>query len=195
MDRKTPGIKEPKIISFDTPFILKTKRILLRSFKVSDITEGYVKALNDETVIGLTESRYRSWTQSQAVEYVKKKANIQGTSHLVGIFINQGKKHIGNIRLHSFSPHNSRVEIGILIWDKREWGKGYGTEALQVLIDYIFINLKLHKICAEYYAINKGSKKMFEKLKFVKEGVFKDYYFVANKYIDAVRVAKINPKL
>lgn len=173
---------------------LTTKRLHLRIFQVSDITVEYVNALNSEEVIGLTESRYRKWDLDEVKKYVEEKSNISWESVLIGIFVKKGEKHIGNIRLHSFSKFNKRVEMGILIWDKKEWGKGYATEALEKLIHYIFNQLRLHKICAEYYSVNKGSEKIFKKLKFKKEGVFKDHFIVNGKYINAIRIAKFNPR-
>ncbi len=173
---------------------IETNHLSLRLFKESDITAAYVKALNSPEIIGLTESRYRTWNKIQVTEYVKNKGNIPGESILIGIFLKGKRKHhIGNIRLHSFSDYNKRVEVGILIWNKREWGKNYGTEALEALADYIFTHLGLHKVCAEYYSINKGSAKMFKKLGFRVEGVFKDHFFADGRFIDAVRVAKYNP--
>lgn len=173
---------------------LKTDRLHLRIFRLEDITDEYVQALNSDDIIGLTESRYRSWSLEEVKEYVQKKANDPGQSLLVGIFTKDEEKHIGNIRLHSFSQFNKRVEVGILIWDKREWGKGYATEALETLIDYIFNQLILHKICAEYYSVNKGSEKIFKKLGFKKEGIFKDHFIVNGKYVNAIRIAKFNPR-
>jgi len=172
---------------------LKTKRVQLRIFKTEDITPEYVKALNSAEIIGLTESRYRSWNLDEVKQYVKEKANIPDESILVGIFV-KGERHIGNIRLHSFSKFNKRVEVGILIWDKNEWGKGYATESLEELIDFLFENWDIHKVCAEYYSINEGSKKIFEKLGFKKEGIFKDHFLVNGKFVDAIRIAKFNPR-
>lgn len=186
-------VKKPDF-NEDPPIDLSTKRLHLRLFKVSDISKKYIKALNSPEIIGLTESRYRSWSEAEVKEYVNKKGNLKGESLLIGIFI-KGKeeRHIGNIRLHSFSEINRRVELGILIWDKKEWGKNYGTESLEVLVDLIFNNLNLHKICAEYYSVNKGSGKMFKKLGFKVEGILKQHFLVNNKFVDAVRVAKYNP--
>lgn len=172
---------------------LKTKRLHLRIFTVKDITSQYVKALNTKDIIGLTESRYRTWDLNEVRRYIQEKAYNPGQSVLIGIFLLEGERHIGNIRLHTFSNHNSRVEVGVLIWDKNEWGKNYGTEAMEAVINYIFEKLKLHQVCAEYYSINRGSAKMFKKLGFKKEGILKDYFLVDNKYVDAVRIAKFNP--
>lgn len=170
---------------------IKTGRLLLRQFKINDITPEYVKALNNQKIIGLTESRYRGWTLKQVRDYVREKGNKKGESLLIGIFLKNGK-HIGNIRLHSLSDHNKRVELGIMIWDKKEWGKDYGTEALGAIVKFIFEELELHKVCAEYYSINKGSAKMFKKLDFQIEGILKDHFLVEGKFVDAIRIAKFN---
>ncbi|MDP2673138.1 MAG: GNAT family N-acetyltransferase [Nanoarchaeota archaeon] len=172
---------------------IKTDRLHLRIFTIKDITPKYVAALNDEEVIKLTESRYRKWNMASVKKYVGEKANKANESLMIGIFL-KGGEHIGNIRLHSFSVYNKRVEVGILIWDRNEWGKGYATEALNAVSNYIFNILKLNKICAEYYSINKASAKMFKKLRFKTEGVFKNHFIINNKYIDAVRIAKFNLK-
>ena len=171
---------------------INTQRLHLRIFTVNDITPEYIRALNDKEVIGLTESRYRKWNVQNVKEYVRKKANKPNESLMIGIFLKDTGKHIGNIRLHNFNTYNKRVEVGVLIWDKDQWGKGYATEALKTVYNYIFDTLNLHKICAEYYSINKASAKMFKKLGFEIEGGLKDHFLVDGKYIDAIRIAKIN---
>lgn len=170
---------------------INTKRLYLKTFKTSDVTDEYIESLNSEEIVGLTESRYRKWNKAQARQYVKKYADKPWESLLIGLFKKSGE-HIGNIRLHSFSKYNKRVEVGIMIWDKNEWGRNFATEALEAVIGYVFHKLKLHKICAEYYAINKASEKIFRKLGFIVEGTFKDHFLVDGKYVDAVRVAKFN---
>lgn len=172
---------------------LATERLHLRMFNETDITKPYIKALNSKSIIGLTESRYRKWSEKEVIEYIKLRGNVPGESLLIGIFIKGKKeKHIGNIRLHSFSGYNKRVELGVLIWDKNMWGKGFASEAISSLCDYLFYILDMHKICAEYYGINKASEKLFSKLGFKIEGIFKDHFLVDGKFIDAVRVAKYN---
>lgn len=172
---------------------IKTKNLHLRIFKTEDITPEYVKSLNKKEIIGLTESRYRKWDMQNVKQYVKEKANKVNDSLIIGIFLEDSGKHIGNIRLHSFSTYNKRVEVGAMIWDKNQWGKGYGSEALEAIYYFIFNSMKLHKIVAEYYSINKAPAKIAKKLGFKIEGILKDQFLVDGKYIDAIRIAKINP--
>lgn len=170
---------------------IKTERLYLRIFKVSDVTPEYITSLNSKEIIGLTESRYTKWSKSKLIEYILKYSSKPWESLLIGVFTNKNK-HIGNIRMHSFSKYNKRVEVGIMIWDKNEWGKNFATEALEGIIGYAFDKLKLYKICAEYYSINKASAKIFKKLGFKVEGTFKNHFLVDGKFVDAVRVARFN---
>lgn len=169
-----------------------TERLYLREFHEEDITEAYLAALQDPEILKLTEARHTNWTKEAAIQYVRD-SNVPGVMELIGIFLKDTDAHIGNIRLSGFSSIHKRVEFGILIWNRAAWGKGYATEAIVGLDQYIFGELKFHKICADYYAINQASQKMFEKCGYEVEGVLRDHFLLDGQYIDSVRVAKYNP--
>lgn len=163
---------------------------MLRTCTIADIRQEYIDALNDPAVVGLTEARHTTWNMERARAYVEK-SNVPGESELIGIFLLNGK-HIGNIRLSNFSEFHRRVELGMMIFDKTEWNKGYTTEALRAIDHYAFDILKLHRIQADYYAINKASAAVFKKAGYNIEGIFRDHFRSGDGYIDSVRVAKIN---
>lgn len=167
-----------------------SKNLFLRPLRVGDVTKDYVHALRDEEVIKFTEARYTRWTENKVLDYVKN-INVPFQSQLIGIFLKENKKHIGNIRLLGFSKMYKRVDLGIMVFDKRQWSKGYGTESLTAICDYIFKVLGFHKICAGYYSLNKASHKMFKKVGFKVEGALKDHYIFNGRYVDFIRVAKI----
>jgi len=170
-----------------------TNNLYLRELSVKDITPSYVNALNDPEIVRLTGARYKQWNKENVKRYVIE-SNIKNVSQLIGIFLKKNYKHIGNIRLFNFNFHHKRVELGIMIFDKTEWSKGYGTESLSAISTYVFKTLKLHRICADYYAINIGSAKIFKKADFTVEGIFKDHFILNDKYVDSIRVAKLDSK-
>lgn len=167
---------------------VNTENLLLREMKIGDISDNYVQALNDPRIVEMTEARHTNWDRQKVVQYIND-SNISGLSQLIGIFLKKDKKHIGNIRLSGFSAIHKRVDLGIMLFDMSEWGKGYATEALKRVCQYVFGELNLHKICADYYSINVASAKMFNKAGFVIEGVFKEHFRLNERYIDSVRVA------
>ena len=167
-----------------------TKRLHLRQFAVDYITPEYIEALNDKEVVQHTDARHKSWNLENSKEFVLN-SNIEGTRELVGIFLKDSGKHIGNIRLH-FDNRERRVALGIMIWDKRQWNKGYGTEALNAISDYVFDDLGYHKLWAGYYTENASSAKLFKKAGFVIEGVFKDHFVLYGRFVDDVYIAKFD---
>jgi len=167
-----------------------TERLHLRQFTVDDITPEYIEALNDKKVVQYTGARHKSWNLESSQEFVLD-SNIEGIRELVGIFLKDSGKHIGNIRLH-FDKRERRVALGIMIWDKRQWGKSYGTEALNAISDYVFNDLGYHKLWAGYYTENISSGKMFKKAGFDIEGIFKDHFVLYGRFVNDVYVAKFN---
>jgi RimJ/RimL family protein N-acetyltransferase len=55
------------------------------------------------------------------------------------------------------------------IGDRRDWRKGYGTEALDLLLEYTFDELNLYRLGAEIIEYNQGALRLFEKAGFRQE--------------------------
>jgi RimJ/RimL family protein N-acetyltransferase len=77
---------------------------------------------------------------------------------------------IGLVNLDDLDWPNSHTEIGIALTDSSRRGQGLAAEALQILIDYAFGELGLHRIWARIIEDNVPSVKLFEKLGFLPEG-------------------------
>jgi len=76
-----------------------------------------------------------------------------------------------------------RANIGYDL-QKAYWNKGYITEALKSIIDFGFSSLDINRIEAEVMQGNTSSKKVLEKLGFIKEGVLREWMLWNNKYYD-----------
>jgi RimJ/RimL family protein N-acetyltransferase len=172
-------------------FLIYTKRLVIRIFSPENITEKYLKALNQNEIIGLTESRHQEWDMEKTIQFIEN-ANIPGESMLFGTFLKEKNKPIGNIRLFNFHELHNRAELSFLFYDKDEWNKGFATEALEAVLIYAFEKLKLHRIHADYYELNSSSAKLFEKLGFSLEGTYKDHFWLNHRYVDSIRVGKIS---
>ena len=73
---------------------------------------------------------------------------------------------IGNCGYDSIDHINQTAGIGIFIGNKNYWNKGYGTEALILLIDYGFKALNLHNIFLNVYSFNERAIRCYEKVGF-----------------------------
>ncbi len=92
-------------------------------------------------------------------------------------------KTIGSIDLFNFSPHHKRAGIGILI-TKQERGKGYASEALELIIKYSFETLNLHQLYCNISEDNEKSMKLFQKHAFKIIGNKKQWLRIKNKWMD-----------
>lgn len=73
-------------------------------------------------------------------------------------------------------------------------GQGLMTELLEAAIDYVFTELKLHRIMANYLPRNKASARVLEKLGFEIEGKARAYLKIAGNWEDHILSSKINPQ-
>ena len=99
---------------------------------------------------------------------------------------------VGMIDLFDFNPLNKRVGIGILLLPQHQ-NKGYGSEALEMIIDYAFTYLDVHQIFANITSENTKSIKLFEKYHFKKVGVKKDWIYSNPNFKDEILYQLIKP--
>lgn len=93
------------------------------------------------------------------------------------------EKVIGIIYLKHINKEKMTTEFGITLIDDSVKGKGYGTEAVNLLIDYTFNVLCIKSIIADSVLRNTRSQYVLEKVGFIythEDGVFKYYRLEAN---------------
>ncbi|MFD2176860.1 GNAT family N-acetyltransferase [Veronia pacifica] len=77
--------------------------------------------------------------------------------------------------------------------DQKQVNQGLMTEILTASIDYIFEEVGLHRVMANYMPDNHASAAVLKKIGFEKEGYAKSYLRIAGHWQDHVLTAKINP--
>jgi len=92
---------------------------------------------------------------------------------------------IGIVGLYNINWIDRNAELRIVIGAKDYLGKGYGTEAVGLVVKYGFNDLNLHRIYLGCNASDERANKCYQKAGFKQEGTLKDYHFRNNKYYDA----------
>ena len=77
---------------------------------------------------------------------------------------------IGNTDLRDVDHRNRSASFGILIGEADARGKGYGTEATRLVLDYAFTALGLHNVLLTCYEFNLAGKRAYEKAGFKEIG-------------------------
>ncbi len=171
---------------------MQGERIYLRKVSPDDVNEAYCRWMNDPTTNRFLESRFYPHSIETLREYVVNKQG-DNLNAFFAIVLNDGDRHIGNIKLGPVDSNHRLADIGILIGEKDCWGKGYALEAINLIVDYAFNTLNLHKVTAGCYAPNKGAIRAFEKAGFVQDGVRKSHCFFEGEYVDDVLLGLVNP--
>jgi RimJ/RimL family protein N-acetyltransferase len=82
-----------------------------------------------------------------------------------------GDQLIGHISIREVSWTHGDAWIGMVIGDRENWNRGYGTDALRLALRYAFDELNLHRVTLGVYAYNRRAIHIYEKLGFRIEGV------------------------
>jgi len=81
---------------------------------------------------------------------------------------------IGQVHLEQINwSHRLCRKIGIIIGEKDEWSKGFGTEAMELMIRYAFKELGMHRLELMTFDFNKRGMRVWEKCGFKQEGVMR----------------------
>lgn len=171
---------------------IEGERIYLRRLRQSDVSEDYLAWMNSAEVNQYLESRFGEHGMESLAEFVTAMAD-DPRNLFTGIFLKDGDRHIGNIKLGPINTHHSHAEIGLLIGHRDCWGKGYACEAIAALTRFAFEDLNLHKIVAGAYEDNKGSTKAFLKAGYSLEGTFKSHWWSNGRFQDGSMLGKVNP--
>jgi RimJ/RimL family protein N-acetyltransferase len=85
----------------------------------------------------------------------------------------QEGKHIGNCTCYDIDERNGEAQVGIMIGDRDYWDKGYGTDAINTLVDHIFRNSSLNRLYLKTLDWNERARKCFIKCDFTDCGRLK----------------------
>jgi len=137
----------------------------LRTLTEGDVTQAYIDGLNDPVVAQyLVGSRKEKQTWESVRRYVKANQDCE-TDYLFGIFIDNALR--GTVRFHDVRHSEETARIGILLFDRAYWGKGWATRAIDAVIKFALKELHVRKFWAGMRRENAASRQTFEGLGFI----------------------------
>ncbi len=93
---------------------------------------------------------------------------------------------VGFISLTEVLLRNRWGNLGIGILNAENRGKGYGQEAIELLLAFAFDHIGLHKVRLQVHAFNQAALAVYQKLGFVQEGVNRESVYQAGKWYDQI---------
>jgi RimJ/RimL family protein N-acetyltransferase len=181
--------------SFKTNTIaLETDRLFLRFLKPEDVTEKYINGLNDPDVNRyLVEVKRTVQTRDSICEYINRNTS-DPKSLLLGVFIKEEIDGlIGTVRISDICAYHFFASIGICIFEKTAWYKGYGAEALASAKRFAFNEIGLHYLEAGVYSSNLASIRAFLSSGFLEMFRTALKYRFQDSFEEVVFMGAVNP--
>ncbi len=182
--------------------LLQGERVHLTAIRRDDI-DTYKKWFTNPEFLRLksggvaaprTQERLEQWLDATAKDK---------DSYNFSIRLREDDRLLGNCDVEIESQNSRHGWVGIFIGEPDDWGKGYGTEAMSILVRFGFMELNLHRITLNVFAYNERGIKSYEKVGFVHEGTNREALYRDGTYHDVhvmgiLRrdwLAKIHPDL
>jgi len=163
--------------------LLKGKRIYLRHLKMSDAKQ-IAELAKDKSVAKFTRIPH-PYTIKDAYKFLRgcERRRKEGKSHTFGIFL-MDNTYIGSVGIHEISHVNKKCEIGYYL-GKKFRRKGYMSEAVMIVLKFIFDKLKLHRIEVTIHPENIRSQELIERVGGRYEGYMREGINLKGKFVDA----------
>lgn len=164
---------------------LKGNRVGLRSLAKKDARGPYVSWFNDAAVCQFNSHHLYPFSQKDAEDYIEQ---IRRSKNVIALAIEtlKEKKHIGNLALKNIDLLSKSAEFAIILGEPKYWGKGYGFEALSLILQHGFQAFGLRRIYAGTFSNNQGMIKLAKKLGMKQEGIRRQAAFKDGKYLDVI---------
>jgi RimJ/RimL family protein N-acetyltransferase len=149
--------------------ILEGQKVRLRPVRPGDL-EPFVDWLQDAEVRRWLAALHEPPTLEEEVEwYEETRANPDNVLWAIETLDGQ---LLGTCELRAV-PRHRRAELGISIHDRREWGKGYGEDAVRLMLEYGFGDMELERVELTTDEDNARGRRCYEKCGFVEEGLMR----------------------
>lgn len=169
--------------------MLKSKKVVLKEIKSKD-TDDIIRWRNQPFIREkfihqelFTKESHEKWLETMV---------YTGKVHQYIIYVtgaSKGLYAIGSAYLRDIDYDSQKAEFGIFIGEQEYLGKGFGCDATEIMINYAFEELKLHKVILRVLANNIRAIKSYKKSGFVEEGYLKDEIKIGGIFQDIVLMA------
>ncbi len=169
---------------------LETERLIIRPIKLDDKSEIFEYRCDKET------NKYQGWIPEKMEDVetfignTAKKINEPDSWFQLVVIERQSQKIIGDVGIHFFDHKIKQVEIGCTL-NKDFHNKGYATESLKRVIDYLFNDFHMHRIFTSIHPLNINSIRLVERIGFRKEAHYVESLFSNGKWVDDLIYAMI----
>jgi len=169
------------------PICLLGESILLTPFKFTDISDDYLSWLHDLEVLRFSNQRFQNHTKESCIEYLESFSSSD--NFFLAIRMRDDNRMIGTMTAY-FSPHHGTVDVGLMIGDVKQWGKGLGVDSWRTLMDYMLSECLVRKVTGGTLRSNIGMIRIMERSGMYLEAIREKQQLFENEAQDELYFAK-----
>lgn len=160
---------------------IKGDRLYLSPMNPDD-KELYTKWMNDKAVSENLGSYFRMISLNSEEKWIEKAVN----DYNFAIVLRDDDRLIGNVSLMEVDNVNQTATLGIFIGENDDRNKGYGKEAIKLILNYGFNTLNLNNIMLSVYSFNERAFNTYKKIGFKKIGVRRNSVYRDGQVYDEI---------
>ena len=152
--------------------LLRGSLVQLRAVNSTTDAEPFSRWSRDSEYMRLSDgSAARLFNLKQTTEFIEKEfENESLATFAFSIWTLEDNRMIGEIDLSGINWASGESIVGISIGDRNDWGKGYGTDAMRIVLRFAFDELNLHRVFLNTFEYNPRAIRSYEKCGFKDEG-------------------------
>jgi diamine N-acetyltransferase len=158
------------------------ERIVLRAWERSDM-ETFRRWFDDAEVTIYLGEAYPALSIEQEEEYYESRA---ADRHKYSIVTRDENVLIGNCALFGIQPKDRSAELGIVIGEKAYWNRGYGREAIGLLLEMAFDGLGLHRVWLRVMDFNERAHRCYQAAGLIEEGRLREDTYIKGHFCDTI---------
>lgn len=173
--------------------IISSNRLHLIEFSEKLIDNKVMSWFDNPNLMQYYTNSKRKITKQDLIKSITEGKNKKN-SYSYFIVHNDSNTIIGTIKVGPINKAHKISDLVALIGERGNFGKGIGTEAIELGIKLAFEILDIRKLFGGMYASNIASIKAYTRAGWVVEGVLKGHYLNEGKSEDRILVGCFNPK-
>ena len=163
--------------------MLKGEKVVLRPMQPDDIARQH-EFNQDLELYGLMGEAPRVSPLERAQAFCESCAKPD--DNLAPFAIEADGKYIGHCALRNLHNRYGNLDLTVMIGDRAYWGRGYGRDAIRLLLKYGFHYLGARRIVLTTHAKNERAQRCFRACGFVEDGRPRQVVWIEGEYIDLV---------
>ncbi|MGA3058414.1 MAG: GNAT family protein [Candidatus Limnocylindrales bacterium] len=169
------------------PEAIQGRLVVLRRHRPENL-RAFLRWYSDPEVARLTRYQQVALSADEVQRFFYSR--VMGTDFLaMAIHLRESDRLVGTCAFSQLDGDSGSTLFHITIGERDAWGKGFGTEATELMLAHAFTRLALHRVALTVFEFNTRAIRAYEKCGFVVEGRAREAILRDGRYWDEIHMS------